>query len=50
MWPFHPGSLPFSCGLQTGEPAPLIAEDVNAIIQANAERINAAIDFERDMA
>ena len=33
---------------KTGSPAPLIADDVNAVIQANAERFDAAIDSTRD--
>ena len=32
----------------TGAPAPLIAEDVHAIIQANAARLDAAIVYSRD--
>lgn len=33
---------------QTGDPAPLLAEDVNAIIQANAARFDAAMRYDRD--
>lgn len=33
---------------KTGLPAPLIADDVNEVIQANAERFDAAIDYTRD--
>ncbi len=33
---------------KTGEPAPLIAEDVNEIIQKNAARLDAAMHYERD--
>lgn len=45
----------FSCAalcwppwLQTGAPAPLIADDVNDIIQANAERLDKEINYARD--
>jgi hypothetical protein len=34
--------------MQTGSPAPLLADDVNDIIQRNADRLNAAIHYERD--
>lgn len=34
--------------LQTGAPAPLIAEDVNDIIQRNAAKLDDAIDYQRD--
>lgn len=37
-----------SVALQTGAPAPLIAEDVNDIIQRNAAKLDAAIDYQRD--
>jgi len=43
-----PPLLPPSPPPQTGAPAPLIAEDVNEIIQANAARLDAAIDYTRD--
>jgi ribonucleoside-diphosphate reductase alpha chain len=33
---------------KTGLPAPLIADDVHEIVQKNAERLDAAIQFERD--
>lgn len=33
---------------KTGEPAPLIADDIYEIIQQNADRLNAAIIYERD--
>lgn len=33
---------------KTGLPAPLIADDVNDIIQANADKFDAAIDYSRD--
>eukprot|EP01114_Cavostelium_apophysatum_P003041 TRINITY_DN1276_c0_g1_i1.p1 TRINITY_DN1276_c0_g1~~TRINITY_DN1276_c0_g1_i1.p1 ORF type:complete len:831 (-),score=305.79 TRINITY_DN1276_c0_g1_i1:75-2567(-) len=33
---------------KTGQAAPLIAEDVNAIIQKNAEKLNSAVKYERD--
>lgn len=34
--------------LQTGAPAPLIADDVNDIIQRNAAKLDDAIDYQRD--
>ena len=33
---------------QTGEPAPLVSEDVHAIVMAHAERLNSAIIYDRD--
>lgn len=33
---------------KTGEPAPLVAENIHAIIQRNAQRLNQAIDYNRD--
>jgi hypothetical protein len=33
---------------KTGAPAPLIADDVYEVIQANAERFDAAMDYSRD--
>lgn len=34
---------------ETGKPAPLMAADVLDIVRANAERLEAAIDYERDL-
>lgn len=34
---------------ETGKPAPLMAADVLEIVRANAERLEAAIDYERDL-
>ena len=34
--------------MQTGTPAPLIADDVYEIIARNAERLDAAVRYERD--
>ena len=34
--------------MQTGLPAALLADDVYEIIQANAARFDAAIDYKRD--
>jgi len=33
---------------KTGKPCPLLADDVYAVIQANAARLDAAIDYTRD--
>lgn len=33
---------------KTGKPAPLIASDVNEVIQQNAEKLDAAMCYERD--
>jgi hypothetical protein len=33
---------------KTGKPAPMIAEEVHAVIVANAERLDAAIVYARD--
>jgi len=32
----------------TGRPAPLISHSVHAVVMANAEKIQAAIDYSRD--
>lgn len=42
-----PGRLP-PRHAQTGEPAPLISEEVNSIIQANAGTFDAAMRYDRD--
>lgn len=34
---------------QTGVPAPMVDPEINAIVQANAERLDAAVDYSRDM-
>jgi len=34
---------------QTGTPAPMVDTELNVIVQANAERLDAAIDYSRDM-
>jgi ribonucleoside-diphosphate reductase alpha chain len=39
---------PPAAAAQTGHAAPLIAEDVNEIIQAHAARFDAAINYDRD--
>ncbi|KAA0153884.1 hypothetical protein FNF27_04679 [Cafeteria roenbergensis] len=34
---------------KTGAPAPMVDPEINAIVQANAERLDAAVDYSRDM-